>query len=89
MGPRTPREKARWHILRAWGSKASLSVGHEVSAEKSNELEALPRHLSKLQLHGAIVTMDAMGGYPDIAHLIQDAGADYTLAFKGHEKEAH
>jgi len=77
------------HILRAWVSEAGLSVGHEVCAEKSNELEALPRLLARLQLHGAIVTIDAMGGHPDIARLIQDAGGDYILALKANEKEAH
>lgn len=77
------------HILRAWVSEAGLSVGHEVCAEKSNELEALPRLLSKLQLHGAVVTIDAMAGHPDIARQLQDKGADYILALKANEKEAH
>ena len=81
--------KSSLHILRAWVSEASLSVGHEVCAEKSNELEALPRLLAKLQLHGAVVTIDAMGGHPDIASHIQDAGADYILALKANEKDAH
>ena len=81
--------KSSLHILRAWVSEASLSVGHEVCAEKSNELDALPRLLAKLQLHGAIVTIDAMGGHPDIARLIQDAGADYILALKANEKDAY
>ena len=77
------------HILRAWVSEASLSVGHEVCAEKGNELEALPRLLAKLQLHGATVTIDAMGGHPEIAEMIQQQGADYLLALKANEKEAH
>lgn len=81
--------KSTLHILRAWVSEAGLSVGHEVCAEKSNELEALPRLLAKLQLHGAVVTIDAMGGHPDIARQIQDKGADYILALKANEKEAH
>ncbi len=81
--------KSTLHILRAWVSEASLSVGHEVCAEKSNELAALPRLLAKLQLHGATVTIDAMGGHPEVARLIQDAGAHYILALKANEKEAH
>ncbi len=85
----TTTGKSALHILRAWVSEASLSVGHEVCGEKSNELEALPRLLAKLQLHGATVTIDAMGGHPDIARLIQDAGADYILALKANEKAAH
>lgn len=81
--------KSTLHLLRAWVSEASLSVGHEVCLEKSNELEALPRLLAKLQLHGAIVSIDAMGGHPEVARMIQDAGADYILALKANEKEAH
>lgn len=81
--------KSTLHILRAWVSEASLSVGQEVCAEKSNELEALPRLLAKLQLHGATVTTDAMGGHPNIAKQIQERGADYMLALKANEKDAH
>jgi predicted transposase YbfD/YdcC len=81
--------KSTLHILRAWVSEASLSVGHEVCDEKSNELEALPRLLARLQLHGATVTIDAMGGHPDIAKQIQERGADYILALKANEKDAH
>ncbi len=81
--------KSTLHILRAWVSEASLSVGHEVCVEKSNELEALPRLLARLQLHGATVTIDAMGGHPDIAKQIQERGADYILALKANEKDAY
>jgi predicted transposase YbfD/YdcC len=85
----TTTGKSTLHILRAWVSEASLSVGHEVCEEKSNELAALPRLLAKLQLRGATVTIDAMGGHPEVARLIQAAGADYILALKANEKEAH
>jgi hypothetical protein len=50
------------HILRAWVSDTGLSVVHEVCAEKSNELEALPRLLGKLQLHGATVCPAGVSG---------------------------
>ena len=84
----TTTGRSTLHVLRAWVSEAGLSVGHELCAEKSNELEALPRLLAKLQLHGATVTIDAMGGHPDIARQIQERGADYILALKANEKEA-
>ncbi len=64
-----------------------MSVGHEVCAEKNNEVEALSRLLTKLQLHGVIATIEAIGGHPDIAHLMQDAGADYILALKRMKKK--
>lgn len=80
--------KSSLHLLRAWVSAASLSVGQEACAGKSNELDALPRLLASLQLKGAIVTIDAMGGHPHIAEAIRAAGADYILALKANEKKA-
>ncbi len=44
--------------------QASLSVGYAACADKSNELEALPRLLASLQLKGAVVSIDAMAGHP-------------------------
>jgi predicted transposase YbfD/YdcC len=85
----TTTGRSTLHILRAWVSDTSLSVGHEVCAEKSNELDALPRLLARLQLHGATVTIDAMGGHPAVAQMIQERGADYILALKANEKDAH
>jgi predicted transposase YbfD/YdcC len=34
-------------------------------------------------------SIDAMGGHPEVARLIQDSGADYILALKANEKKAH
>lgn len=85
----TTTGKSTLHILRAWASEAGLSVGQEVCEEKGNELSALPPLLAKLQLHGAIVSIVAMGGHPEVVRLIQEAGADYILALKANEKDAH
>lgn len=75
-------------VLRAWVSEVGLSAGHLMCREKSNELEALPRLLQSLELKGAVVSIDAMGGHPHIATQLQEAGADYVLALKGNEKNA-
>lgn len=80
--------KSTLHLMRAWVGAASLSVGYAACADKSNELEALPRLLASLQLKGAVVTIDAMAGHPHVAELLQDAGADYLLALKANEKNA-
>ena len=80
--------KSTLHLLRAWVGKASLSVGYEPCADKSNELDALPRLLAGLQLKGAVVTIDAMAGHPQVAELLHEAGADYVLALKANEKNA-
>jgi predicted transposase YbfD/YdcC len=80
--------KSSLHLLRAWVGEASLSVGYAACADKSNELEALPRLLASLQLRGTIVTIDAMGGHPQVAEMLHEAGADYLLALKANEKNA-
>ena len=59
--------KAMVHLLRAWVQSARISTGHEVCAEKSNEIDALPRLLRSLNLSGTTVTIDAMGTNPEIA----------------------
>ena len=50
--------------------------------EKSNEITAIPRLLGMLELHGCIVTIDAMGCQKEIAQEIANRGADYLLAVK-------
>ena len=80
--------KSTLHLLRAWVGEASLSVGYAACAEKSNEIEALPRLLASLQLKGAVVSIDAMAGHPHVAALLEEAGADYVLALKANEKHA-
>lgn len=77
------------HLVRAWVDAESLSAGQVTCAEKSNEIEAIPRRLNSLALRGATVTIDAMGTQSVIAEQIHDAGADYVLALKANQKGAH
>ena len=51
-------------------------------AEKSNEITASPDLLALLDLHGAVVSIDAMGCQKAIAPMIVDGGADYVLTLK-------
>jgi predicted transposase YbfD/YdcC len=76
------------HVLRAWVNECSLSAGQVTCAQKSNEIEALPRLLATLELHGTTVTIDAMGTQPEIAQQIHEAGAYYVLALKANQKNA-
>jgi predicted transposase YbfD/YdcC len=77
------------HVLRAWVDEAGISAGHELCAEKSNELDALPRLLDALSLKGATVTIDAMGCHTHIAEQINGAGGDYVIALKKNQKGAY
>jgi len=80
-GSRTGEETAL-HLVSAWCSNNGLSLGQVKTADKSNEITAIPQLLAALELTGATVTIDAMGTQHEIAKTIVDAGADYVLAVK-------
>ena len=52
------------HLVSAWASRQRLVLGQEATAEKSNEITAIPLLLERLALSGALVTIDAMGPPP-------------------------
>lgn len=60
-------------------------LGQLRTAEKSNEITAIPTLLKLLQLKGCIVTLDAMGCQRDIAATIKAQQADYVLALKANQ----
>ncbi len=70
------------HLVSAWASANTLTLGQVKTEEKSNEITAIPRLLELLELKGCIVTIDAMGCQKEIAQGILDRGADYLLAVK-------
>ena len=70
------------HLVSAWASANTLTLGQVKTEEKSNEITAIPRLLELLELSGCIVTIDAMGCQKEIAQRILDREADYLLAVK-------
>ena len=70
------------HVVSAWATRQRLVLGQEAVDEKENEIVAIPLLLERLQLTGALVTIDAMGTQTKIAQTILDKGADYLLALK-------
>jgi predicted transposase YbfD/YdcC len=70
------------HLVSAWASRQRLVLGQEAVTEKSNEITAIPLLLERLELTGALVTIDAMGCQRAIAEAIRAQGADYLLALK-------
>jgi len=79
--------KAALHMVSAWASENSLALGQVKTADKSNEITAIPELLEVLNVSGCIVTIDAMGCQQDITEAITDQGADYVLALKGNQGE--
>lgn len=56
---------------------------------KSNDITAIPQLLAVLDLHGCIVTIDAMGTQKEIAQQIIEAGGEYVLSLKGNQGNIH
>lgn len=73
------------HLVSAWATEHHLSLGQVATAAKSNEITAIPELLELLDLHGAIVTIDAMGCQKAIASKILERGGDYVLMVKDNQ----
>lgn len=76
------KDGAALHLVSAWASRQRLVLGQEAVAGKGNEITAIPRLLERLELTGALVTIDAIGCQREIAKAIRTKGADYLLALK-------
>ena len=77
------------HLVSAFATHERLIMGQEATAEKSNEITAIPVLLEKLAakgaLAGALVTIDAMGCNPRVTQSVLDHKADYLIALKGNQ----
>jgi len=71
------------HTVSAWASRQRLVLGQEAVDQKSNEITAIPLLLERLELKGALVTIDAIGTQAAIAEAIVAQGGDYLLALRG------
>jgi predicted transposase YbfD/YdcC len=74
------------HVVSAWASANRVVLGQVMVDEKSNEITAIPKLLEMLELHGAIVTIDAMGCQKEIAAKVRARGAAYVLTVKGNQE---
>ncbi|PZA14217.1 ISAs1 family transposase, partial [Parazoarcus communis] len=78
----TKAEARPLHLVSAFAADMGLVLGQTATAEKSNEITAIPELLATLALEGCVVTIDAMGAQTSIARTIRDRGADYVLCVK-------
>ena len=70
------------HLVSAFAGRARWVLAQQAVAAKSNEITAIPDLLALLDLHGAVVSVDALGCQKSIAQTIIDAGANDVLALK-------
>ena len=81
--------KAAIHMVSAWASDARLVLGQLKTDDKSNEISAIPELIKTLALHGAVVTIDAMGCQKKITQTIIEAHADYVIRVKDNQPSLH
>jgi predicted transposase YbfD/YdcC len=74
------------HLVSAWATANQLALGQVAVDGKSNEITAIPQLLELLELHGAWVTIDAMGCQTAIAEKIISCGGDYVLTVKENQE---
>lgn len=77
------------HLVSVWAVDCGVSLGQLATAEKSNEITAIPELLEQVQLKNSIVTIDAAGCQKEIAAKIADGRGDYCLALKGNQGNLH
>jgi predicted transposase YbfD/YdcC len=77
------------HLVSAWAAENRLILGQAAVADGSHEIAAIPELLKVLDLHGALVTLDAAGCQKEIARQVRGQGGDYLLAVKGNQPNLH
>jgi len=73
------------HLVSAWAAERRLSLAQVAVPAGGNEVTAIPELLELLDLHGALVSIDAIGCQKDIARQVRAAGGDYLLAVKDNQ----
>lgn len=76
-------------LVSAWAVKRGISLGQLATAEKSNEITAIPELLDQIEIKQSVITIDAAGCQKNIASKIIDGNGDYVLALKGNQGTLH
>lgn len=82
-------KKAAIYMVSAWAQHNNLVLGQVKVDDKSNEITAIPKLLSMLDIAGAVITIDAMGCQKKIAEQIKQQGGDYVFSLKGNQGNLH
>lgn len=82
-------ERSPLHLVHAWLVEGGVLIGQEATDSKSNEITAVAHLLRRLEVRGAVVTMDAMGCQKAHTHQIIDGRGDYILTVKDNQPTLH
>ena len=75
--------------LRIRGIQAARGAEDRTNHASVSEITAIPKLIDRIDVKGALVTIDAMGCQKDIAKKIVDAKGDYVLAVKDNQPKLH
>ena len=73
------------HLVHAWVVDSQVLFGQVCGEGKGQELASIPPLLGLIDIHGAIVTLDALGCQRNVAQQIIDQGGDYVLSVKDNQ----
>jgi len=73
------------HIVSAFSQANRMVLAQVKTEEKSNEITAIPKLLSSIEISGTMVSIDAMGCQHAIVEVIREKDADYLIALKGNQ----
>jgi predicted transposase YbfD/YdcC len=77
------------HLVSAFVKANHVVFSQVAVADKRNEIDAIPKLLSLLDLSDATVTIDAIGCQTEIARQIVEAEGNYVLAVKENQPTLH
>ena len=67
-GAKSHGKKSPIHMVSAWACDNNLVLGQVKTAEKSNEITAIPELLDLLNVAGNTITIDAIVAFPLLGH---------------------
>lgn len=73
-------------MVSAWSCRGRVSLGQVKVGDKSNEITAIPRLLSALDLDGNVVTIDSIGCQKKIIRRIDTRKTDFVIQVKENQK---
>ena len=73
------------HLVSAWAVANRLVLGQRSVPEGGHEITTVPDLLATLDLHGAVVTLDAAGCQKATVEQIRQQGGDYVVCVKGNQ----
>ena len=73
------------YLMNAYVSENHIMIGQLRLKDKENEITAIPKLIDKLDIDGAVVSIDAIGSQVNIVQDILDKNAHYFLAVKDNQ----